>query len=169
MKTTSTGKPSGDRRLPRARWIIVATLLLVPFAEMTRLWILYEKRMVAIQEIFRLKGTLDFQAGQIPSRSFRQMLRINSDSYVFNNHLFDKVKAVKLGNTSTTDQNLACLRTLDSLVLLDLNNTQVTDAGLEYVKGLSKLTEVDLRGTQVTAVGVKDLKEALPHLTVKSK
>jgi hypothetical protein len=58
------------------------------------------------------------------------------------------------------------LKGLGRLSCLDVRGTRVTDAGLVHLKGLTSLSRLGLDGTQVTDAGVRELREALPSLTI---
>ena len=58
------------------------------------------------------------------------------------------------------------LEKLPDFSALHLCRTRVTDTGLMHLKGLTNLRIVDLRGTNVTNAGAKELKRALPRLTI---
>jgi len=57
---------------------------------------------------------------------------------------------VRLGTTRITDAGLAALETLPHLEVLGLELTAVTDAGVARLKGLSNLVSLNLYGTAVT-------------------
>ncbi len=65
---------------------------------------------------------------------------------------------VRLGTTRVTDAGLATLAGLPHLEVLGLELTAVTDAGIAHLKGLGNLTSLNLYGTSVTDA-------ALDHLT----
>ena len=66
-----------------------------------------------------------------------------------------------------TDAGLADLKRFTNLLQLDLRDSQITDAGLEHLSGMRNLSYVVLNDDQVTDAGVKDLKQALPSLTIE--
>lgn len=70
---------------------------------------------------------------------------------------------VRLGNTKVTDAGLAALKGLTHLQKLGLELTGITDAGLEHLKGLNHLVYLNLYGTQVTDAGLDALK-GMKHL-----
>ena len=72
-----------------------------------------------------------------------------------------------LDGTSTSDAELAHLKSMTRLSFLSVRSTQISDAGLECLKALTQLSFVDLHGTRVTDVGVKELQQALPNLTIE--
>jgi hypothetical protein len=69
-------------------------------------------------------------------------------------------------DAEVTDAGLAHVSGLINLSYLGLSNTQVTDAGLVHLKGLTKLESMNLESTRVTDAGVRELKRALPSVTV---
>ena len=73
------------------------------------------------------------------------------------------VLEVRLGTTKVTDAGLATLKSLPYLEVLGLELTGITDAGLAQLKGLNNLTYLNLYGTAVTDAGLENLK-GLKHL-----
>jgi mono/diheme cytochrome c family protein len=73
------------------------------------------------------------------------------------------VVEVRLGTTKVTDAGLATLKSLPYLEVLGLELTGITDAGLAQLKGLNNLTYLNLYGTAVTDAGLENLK-GLKHL-----
>ena len=69
-------------------------------------------------------------------------------------------------NDKISDAGLQHLRGLTNFQELDLIGTKVSDAGLEHLKGLTRLQELYLCGTKVTDAGERDLKKALPSVTI---
>jgi hypothetical protein len=69
-------------------------------------------------------------------------------------------------DTQFTDAGVVHLRRLTQLGLLGLCGTHLTDAGLVHLEGLTKLTALYLRDTHVTESGVRELKRALPGVTI---
>lgn len=70
---------------------------------------------------------------------------------------------VRLGTTKVTDAGLVILKSLPNLEVLGLELTGITDAGLVHVKSLANLTHLNLYGTAVTDAGLENLK-GLKHL-----
>lgn len=70
---------------------------------------------------------------------------------------------VRLGTTRVTDAGLAALATLPHLEVLGLELTSVTDAGVAKLKGLSNLTSLNLYGTAVTDAALDNL-TGMKHL-----
>jgi mono/diheme cytochrome c family protein len=70
---------------------------------------------------------------------------------------------VRLGTTRVTDAGLAAIATLPHLEVLGLELTAVTDAGVAKLKGLSTLTSLNLYGTSVTDAALNEL-GGLKHL-----
>lgn len=71
-----------------------------------------------------------------------------------------------LDATQVTDFGLRHLDGLTGLKELSLENTHVSDAGLVHLKGLTKLELLYLDNTVVTDAGVRELRRALPGLTI---
>jgi hypothetical protein len=72
-----------------------------------------------------------------------------------------------LAGTKITDAGLAHLKRLTKLTNLELADARITDAGLVHLTALTGLSKLDLRGTRVTTDGVRDLKRALPNVSVR--
>ncbi len=68
--------------------------------------------------------------------------------------------------TKPTDDDLACLESLDQLTSLDLSGSPITDAGIEHLKGLRYLDFVNCRDTKVTAKGAAELLRILPRTAI---
>jgi hypothetical protein len=64
---------------------------------------------------------------------------------------------VLLGNTRTTDDDLAALQPLDALEELYLSRTDVTDDGLPHLAGLTNLRILTLASTRVSDRGLVNL------------
>lgn len=62
-----------------------------------------------------------------------------------------------LSNSGVSDQTLAKVVSLPSLVFLNLANTGITDAGLSLM-AKTQIHAIDVRGTKITAVGLCDNK-----------
>ena len=80
--------------------------------------------------------------------------------------LFSAVGEMDLSDCQVTDEQLAKLNGLTTLVKLNLSNNDLTDDGLNHLTDLTNLRELDLRGTQVTDQGVLQLEQALPKCEV---
>ena len=65
-----------------------------------------------------------------------------------------------------TDDDLACLASLDQLSFLDLSGSPITDAGLEHLRRLRNLTYVNCTDTKVTAKGAEELHRILPNAAI---
>ncbi len=70
---------------------------------------------------------------------------------------------LNLANTSVTDAGLAVLERLPYLMTLHLELTGITDAGLKHVAGLTNLVYLNLYGTKVSDAGLEHL-HGLKHL-----
>lgn len=116
------------------------------------------------------------------------ILRLGGQVEVDREALGHPVIAVRLAESTVTDEDLRCLGSLPDLERLDLRATRitdaglahlkgcprlrsltlisvsrVTDAGLEHLKGLAHLEQLDLQGTGVTSKGLVHL-DKLPRL-----
>ncbi len=76
-----------------------------------------------------------------------------------------KLSELVLMATRVTDTGIVHLNVLRNLTKLDLSGTRVSNAGLRQLR-LSKLSELTLYSTQVSSRGVKEIKQALPRLTI---
>ena len=65
---------------------------------------------------------------------------------------------VLLPQTNVTDAGLAHLKGLTNLYALSLDGTQITDAGLTHLHGLTNLSALTLSFTRVTDDGLRNLK-----------
>lgn len=70
---------------------------------------------------------------------------------------------LRLGTTKVTDKGLAVVKSLPLLQVLGLELTAITDAGVAQLKGLANLTYLNLYGTPVTDVALDSLK-GMKHL-----
>ncbi len=70
---------------------------------------------------------------------------------------------LRLGGTKITDASLAMLPAFPHLQVLGLELTAVTDAGIAHVAALKNLTSLNLYGTQVTDASLAHL-QGLKHL-----
>ncbi len=77
-----------------------------------------------------------------------------------------KLSELVLMGTRVTDAGLVHLKGLRNLTKLDVSATRVSDAGLRQLHGLTNLSELTLYSTLVTRRGVKEIKRALPSLTI---
>jgi hypothetical protein len=71
-----------------------------------------------------------------------------------------------LDGTQVSDTGLAHLKGLTNLGSLSLSGTQVSDAGLPHLTGLVRLSVLWLKDTHVRDAGIRELKQALPSLTI---
>jgi hypothetical protein len=79
---------------------------------------------------------------------------------------FTDLSRLDLGNTRLSDGGLVHLRSLTKLTRLKLDHNHISDAGLVHLKALRHLSEFYLEDTQVTDAGVRELKQALPNVTI---
>jgi hypothetical protein len=78
-----------------------------------------------------------------------------------------KLRQLLIGSAHVTDAGLVHLKRLSNLSVLTLIDTQVTDAGLAHLKELPNLSHLDLVRSQATFGGVRELRRALPRLTIE--
>jgi internalin A len=77
-----------------------------------------------------------------------------------------RISHLDLEKTGVTDAGLVHLDGLTHLRELSLAFTQVTDRGLVHLKELTNLAYIDLSRTGVSDAGAKELKLALPKVTI---
>jgi Leucine Rich Repeat (LRR) protein len=77
-----------------------------------------------------------------------------------------QLEHLSLFQSSVSDEGLSQLKGLTKLVYLDLVGTQVTDGGLVHLRGMTNLSSLQLARTHVTDAGRKELKHALPRVTI---
>lgn len=70
---------------------------------------------------------------------------------------------LKAGGTALTDNGMASVAKLTTLVKLSLNNTAITDNGIALLQSLSRLQYLNIIGTDITTQGMITLK-TLPAL-----
>jgi hypothetical protein len=78
-----------------------------------------------------------------------------------------QLERLRLHGTRITNDGLQHLHDMTRLRVLDLSSTQVTDAGLPALYHLKDLELLDLRKTSITDEGARQLREALPNVTIK--
>jgi hypothetical protein len=169
-------------RLPRPLWIGVVTVLLIVVALGLRIGIPIYRQQVAIREIQRLGGVVQFRARgpiwlreRIPARFNELFGEVDfvslsetsaTDATLAHLQGLDGLKQIWLTATSVTDSGMPHLKGLTNLQILFLDRTRVTDAGLAHLKGLTRLRILALLQTPVSDAGVAELKRELPNLTV---
>jgi hypothetical protein len=79
---------------------------------------------------------------------------------------FPHLHRLELSKTQITDAGLDYVKRLSDLTILNLSQTEITDKGLAKLKGLRQLKHLFIADTKVTDAGVRDIKKALPDLTV---
>ena len=79
----------------------------------------------------------------------------------------DRVTAVKLHNSDTTDETMSLVANFTELRSLSLNFTSVTADGLKRLIGLRKLDSLELRGERITD-GALDVLHRMPQLRTLS-
>jgi hypothetical protein len=79
----------------------------------------------------------------------------------------NKLEYLGLDGIPSAGADLAWMKGRIDLSELELSRTRVTDAGLVHLKGLTNLKVLSVKNTRVTDDGIRDLKEALPRLTIR--
>lgn len=80
----------------------------------------------------------------------------------------DKEAAFHLSGKELTDDGLAAVKEIDSLIWLNLANTKISNDGLKHISGLKTLTRLHLEKTQIGDAGLEHLKglENLEYLNL---
>jgi internalin A len=78
----------------------------------------------------------------------------------------DLLELLTLDRCTVSDAGLVHLEGLTRLQSLNLPETRIGDAGVAHLTGLIHLRRLNLTDTQVTDAGMKELKQALPNLTI---
>jgi internalin A len=89
-----------------------------------------------------------------------------SDAGLVHLKRLSKLITLEIGFTSITDAGLLHLKGLTDLSKLDLTYTAISDEGLVHLHELKRLSTLGLFGTAVTESGLKELRRALPTLTI---
>ncbi len=89
-----------------------------------------------------------------------------TDAGLLNLKGLTNLSSLILDGTQVSDAGLAHLKGLTNLGSLSLSGTQVSDAGLPHLTGLVRLSVLWLKDTHVTDAGIRELKQALPSLTI---
>ncbi len=76
------------------------------------------------------------------------------------------LKKLELNAASIGDADLVHFQDFPNLEFLSLAGTNVTDAGIIHLKKLTRLVSLNLSATKVTAAGMKELRDALPELSI---
>ncbi len=145
-------------------WRVIAVVVVLLLA--VTVWLaavpLYQ-RHVAIQEIERLEGSIDYE-----SISPDWLVDSGMDGWLRRVGIkLDRVRRVGLyHNAGVTDAALRHLGNLTDLVVLDLRGTDVTDDGLVHLTGITNLEGLALNDTNVTDRGLDTLAKftSLKHL-----
>jgi Leucine Rich repeat len=72
---------------------------------------------------------------------------------------FSKLVTLALSNSSLTDNDLAQLPKLDTIMSLKIEGAQITDEGLKHLSRFTSLTGLELQGNNVTGAGLVDLRK----------
>jgi hypothetical protein len=82
----------------------------------------------------------------------------NIDAIVKEMSELSSLKSLNARDAPLTDEHLATIGQLDSLLALDLTdtvgNSKITDAGIEHLTGLDNLANLEFFGTSITAEGL---------------
>lgn len=77
------------------------------------------------------------------------------------------LRKLELPDLPISDAGLSHMVNLHHLARLNLAGTDITDSGLKYMEGLTGLKYLDVRHTRVTATAIGQLRQFLPHCTIK--
>jgi len=120
--------------------------------------------------------TVNFCEKQAPPEAFEQLAKLSrvkaillgssgiTDDQLRHLSQLQHLSSLTLHGTPITDAGLRHLTALKSLEALHLVDTKITDAGLESITKIPKLSILDLSGTRVTDQGIAEL-ASLQHLT----
>jgi hypothetical protein len=155
--------PSGKRRftirLPRPLRIAAAPVVLAVVAIGLHVGMPICRQRAAIREIERIGGRVSATLGgpdwlwEYVGDEWMRLLR-------------DEPTEVSLDWTDADDTTLMQVSRLSTVEYIHLRHAWITDAGLKHLSALRRLKRIDAFGTDVTASGIRDLKQALPGLTV---
>jgi len=127
------------------------------------------RRLTRLQVLF-LDGTQVTDAGLTYLQDLKQLEELSlgqvSDVGIVQLKEVRQLRVLHLNGTQISDGGLIPLRDLPNLETLDLGQTRITDAGLEHLRGLTRLKDLWLYGAPVTESGVREVKQALPNLTI---
>src|SRR5262245_14896444 len=135
--------------LPRARWLVLATLVFAILVVALRFGLPIYWRDSAVREIERLGGLVP--RGPVGPEWLQEHV---PDEWT---RPFDEVCWVSLGGTPAGDTTLIYLQRLPSVRYLALDNTQVTDSGLRHLQRLPDLQQLSLVRARITDAGLAEL------------
>src|SRR5262245_18604409 len=136
-------------RLPRPLWIGAAAAALVVVAAGLRIGIPACRRELAIRQIERFGGEIEWRQGG--PKWIRQWFG------AARNPVFDIVYGANLDNSQNPDTALGQLGPLKNLERLRVNNPRLTDAGVEHLEDLHGLQVILLIRTRVGDTGLRHL------------
>lgn len=165
-------------RLPRARWIALATLVLVLAGCALLIWLPAHRENRAIAAL-RANGR-EVETASRPPQRLREFYARSDDPFGDNpvDHLsflnrvqllrpygftdadavhlqaFQELYNLVLTGQPVTDVTLAHVRDLVELRHLRLGGTLVSDTGLAHLSGMEHLVRLDLAGTQIGDAGL---------------
>jgi hypothetical protein len=121
-------------RLPHWGWFALSTVVLASAAVALSIWLPYYREQQIVQRIERWGGSVE----QVEKRGPDWLRRIVGEIPM---QVFDRVSAVRFRKCQLTENDLAQLAGLTSLVTLLISDTSVSDAGVESLqKALPKCT-----------------------------
>lgn len=162
-------------RLPRARWLLLATIVLIVAGVGIRFGVPIVRRMVAVRELDRigtvsgvwggpkwLENRIGYRVGRLFERTnYVSLLRESSatDAVLVHLQWLPDLESLDLKETAVTDAGLVHLQGLHRLEQLRISDNPITDAGLRHLKNLTSLQTLRLERTGVTDAGLAELEE----------
>jgi hypothetical protein len=159
-------------RLPRPLWIGLAAILLIMVATGLRFGVSGYQRRVAVGEIERFNGSIDYLNRRGPEWFLVWMNEDRMQWFSDPDHLVFWPGEENLRRRSRSggvivptvgplidDDNLKCVLGLPNLESLDLAFSSVSDAGIKHLNGLRKLEKLRLEGSDVSNASIPILSQ----------
>jgi hypothetical protein len=169
---TSPEPSSFSVRLPRPLWIGVAAIVLVVAAIGLRLGVSGYRRRVAVREIERFHGSIQYLHLSGPEWLLEWMNDDRMQWFYDPDHLVFWPDAANLRRRSRhggviipivepliDNDNLKCVLGLPNLKSLDLAFSSVGDAGIKHLNGLRNLEDLRLEGSDVSDASIPILSQ----------
>ena len=174
MKTIDPTDPEPRRfsiRLPRPLWIGISATLLIIVAAGLRFGVSGYQRRVAVREIERFNGSIQYLNRRGPNWLLVWMNEDRMQWFSDPDHLVFWPGEANLRRRSRTggvivptvgplidDDNLKCVLGLPNLKSVDIAFSSVSDAGVKHLIGLRRLENLRLEGSDVS-------NESIPFLS----
>jgi len=147
-----------------SKWTALLAVLLLIGGVALSLWLPYQRRGRAIQEIKAAGGVVDDYFAPGGPRWLRHLVGDEAMQGYFD---VPKLTSIDASLKDYGDEDLKHLAGLTKLRYLDLNNTQVSDDGLQHLARMTKLELLSLNSTQVGDEGLKHLAGLAQLLTLR--